>query len=69
MGIFRWFAKPKNGKCRFWQHDYRGEEKIEWFQGTGNYINGKEIQSKKFAYKSTCVKCGDVWIGDTFSAR
>lgn len=62
----RIFGKRKDGKCRWWNHDFGDSKKIEYMVNTGSYIDGKPIQKKVFHYESTCKKCGETTYSDIF---
>lgn len=51
--------------CKWWNHEYE-IKKTEFMVGTGNFIDGKEIEKKRGRYISTCRKCPKCHYGDSF---
>ncbi len=64
--LFNWLfgGKKKNGKCKWWNHDYGDGKRQEWMSGTGTYIDGKPIEKKYTNIVYTCEKCGDSFSTD-----
>lgn len=58
------FGKRKDGKCRWWKHDYSIMSKHDFMVGNGSYIQGHQIENKYTFYEYTCSKCGKKYHSD-----
>ncbi len=58
----------KDGKCKWWHHEYDNGERVEFMRDTGQFIDGKPIQRKYYYNKYTCTNpgCKNRWFSDTF---
>lgn len=67
--VWNWlFGKRKDGKCRFWQHDWGEDERVEYMSGTNQYIDGKQIKRKRYYHITRCKKCGERIESDSYPA-
>lgn len=57
-------GKRKNGKCKLWNHEFGPDVRHEFMSNTGQYIDGKPVQRKKYYYESTCKNCGATFESD-----
>jgi len=64
--LLNWlFGKRKDGKCRWWNHEYVRKEE-EGFFDTGVFLDGKPLQKRMGWGKYTCKKCGHQWKSDNY---
>jgi hypothetical protein len=61
---FLFGSKKKNGKCKWWNHEYDDGKESEWMSGTGSFINGQQIEKKYYNTTYTCKKCVDTFSTD-----
>lgn len=58
------FGKRKDGKCRFWEHEYEESVKNSFLADTGQYLGGESIKQKYYYQSRKCKNCGKTDMGD-----